>query len=274
MDLALPIFLGVPQFAFRIANPWEGKMPYDFIVSPSLHAQRRDRLPAHEVKFVLTEERAKQVEQTLKPALLVDPHSLSENSGPGYSTTTVYCDTPEFDMYHRSAGYSRNKFRLRRYGHADTVYLERKTKYGTRVRKRRTGIPLAELPLTGDHPADPAWEGEWFRRRLIARQLRPVLTVMYDRTAYVGQYQGYPLRLTFDRSVRAISSSGWQVAPFEGGKSILSEWVICEFKFQGCLPPLFKAVVETQQLVPGSASKYRLGLEAVGLISTGKTPHV
>jgi hypothetical protein len=245
----------------------------EFVVSPSLQSINGSPLPpAYEVKFVLTEEQAQRVEAELRPLLIPDPHGQSGGAG-GYSTTTVYCDTPAFDVYHRQQGFARRKFRLRRYGLAETVFLERKAKQGTRVRKRRSSIAVGDLDRLGQPPGDLDWSGDWFHRRVSVRQLRPVLAVMYDRTAFVGAGNDGPLRLTFDRSIRGVPFTDWHVAPFAGGHGILSDRVVCEFKFRGAMPAAFKAAIAAQQLSPESASKYRRCLEAAGLVRSMGTPH-
>lgn len=237
----------------------------EFAVSPSL--QTHVALPpAHEVKFVLTESEAQRVEATLRSLLIPDPHAACDADG-SYSTTTLYCDTPDFDLFHRRGKLARRKFRLRRYGHDDVIFLERKTKQGTRVRKRRSPIAIDELQRLNQSPTEFAWDGDWFHRRLAVQQLRPVLAVMYDRRAFVGHGDDGPLRLTFDRAIRGRPVTDWHIAPFDGGHHVLTDRVVCEFKFRGAMPAPFKAVVEAERLSPGAASKYRLCLAAAGEIT-------
>lgn len=243
-------------------------------LSPSLSARAARTAPAREIKFLLTEEQARRVEDELRASLVPDPLAVSAQQEGQYVTTTVYCDTPEFDVFHRRGSYGRRKFRLRRYDHSHTVYLERKSKDGTKVSKWRTGIPLFEVDRLHDAGLDAVWGGDWFRRRLAARKLSPKLAVMYCRTAYVGAGEEGPLRLTFDRSIQALRTDRWHAAPFEGGTPILTERVVCEFKFRGPLPNAFKSVIASQRLSPQSASKYRLGAKAVGLISERKSTNV
>ncbi len=243
-------------------------------LSPSLGGRASRQAPAREIKFLLTEDQAQRVEQELRKSLTPDPHARSGQHPGRYVTTTVYCDTPDFDVYFRRQAYARRKFRLRRYDFSETVFLERKVKEGTRVLKRRTGIPIAEIPHLNQREFNARWHGDWFRRRLWIRDLSPRLEIMYSRTAYMGSGPDGPLRLTFDRSLRARRIDHWHVAPFHGGSPLFGDHVVCEFKFPGTLPAIFKAVIESQQLSPGSASKYRLGLEAVGLVSAEEPLHV
>src|SRR5439155_22125195 len=101
---------------------------------------------AYELKFLLDETRAQDVEAWAELRLALDPHSDPALGGAS-RTTSLYFDTPELDVYHRAPSYRRRKFRVRRYGSAPEVFLERKSKWGDRVAKPRTAVPAAELPL-------------------------------------------------------------------------------------------------------------------------------
>ena len=99
-----------------------------------------------------------------------DPYAANA-TGDGYRTTTIYFDTPDGDVFARRGSYGRSKYRVRTYGHAETVFLERKMRTAERLSKRRTAIPAASL----DHlaAATPAtWPGAWFAERLALRSRR------------------------------------------------------------------------------------------------------
>ncbi len=225
------------------------------------------RVPAYELKFLLTEAQAGEVEAMLRDHLALDPHA-DPTLGSAYRVTSVYFDTPRFDVYHRAAGHRTHKFRLRRYGSDPAVYLERKSKRAGRVWKRRTAVPLAGLDgLSGT--ADD-WPGAWFARQLTARGLRPVCRVTYERTAFVGAGPDGPVRLTMDRFARGLASpTAGRVEPFDGGLPLLDRGVIVEFKFLAAMPALFKEVVAALRLAPSGVSKYRRCAAAAGLTAGG-----
>ena len=50
--------------------------------------------------------------------LAFDPHA-DASLGNAYRIHTLYLDTAELDVFHRTASYGRRKFRLRRYGNED-----------------------------------------------------------------------------------------------------------------------------------------------------------
>lgn len=235
-------------------------------ISPGLYRGETEA-PAFEVKFLLTDAEAREVERRLRPRLAPDPHADPALGG-AYRVTSVYFDTPTFDVYRRSDGFRRRKFRLRRYGIAATAFLEQKSKKAQRVRKRRTAVPLVELPrLAGEVPPD--WPGAWFVKKLADRGLRPVCRVSYERVAFIGATPDGPIRLTFDRAPRGGPATGPNPDPVADGPELLTGEVITELKFLGAMPGPFKAVVEDLRLTPRSVSKYRRCVEAIGLAGGG-----
>src|SRR5436305_1036093 len=114
--------------------------------SPSLAPAGGGEGPAYELKFLLDETRAQEVEAWARRRLLLDPHGDPALGG-AYQTLSLYCDTPDLDVYWGRPSYKRRKFRVRRYGAAPWVFLERKSKWGDRVAKRRSPVPGEEVAL-------------------------------------------------------------------------------------------------------------------------------
>src|SRR5262249_52795343 len=65
---------------------------------------------------------------------------------------------------------------------------------------------------------------------------------------------------------RGVDANGWNVDVFANGISILDHDVICEFKYRGFLPALFKELIRALQLTPSPVSKYRTFLRATRLL--------
>ena len=168
-------------------------------------------------------------------------------------------------MLFRLGSLGRRKYRVRRYGMDGPVFVERKTKSGDRVRKRRTLIALPEVQGLAEGASQSNWAGNWFLRQLTVRQLRPVCRIAYERVAYVGIADGGIVRLTFDRHVRGAVAEGWAVDPVDGAPSLLDGRVICEFKFRLALPALFKGIIGKLGLAPAAVSKYRLFMRSAGV---------
>lgn len=226
---------------------------------------RETRAHAAEIKFVIDGSLARCIREWARIHLQADPHGTGP-CGDEYDTTSIYFDTRQFDVLHRRRSFARAKYRVRRYGAADTLYLERKLRKPGVLIKRRTLAPLSFLERldTTDDGAD--WAGAWFHRRLIARELRPVCQVSYRRMARFIDLPEGQARLTLDSHPRASSLaearfSDGPVVPFLGDDMIL------ELKYRGKLPAVFRRLVEDFALSAATASKYRLGMAAVGHVA-------
>jgi hypothetical protein len=241
-------------------------------LSPSLRPCVPGGALAYEMKFLLDEVRAREVERLIAGQLAPDPHG-EPALGNAYRIATIYCDTPEFDVFRRLGVHRRRKYRLRRYGDESLLYLERKTKRGERVRKRRSTIDRCELAALSGYSADAEWAGNWFRKQLVRRRLEPACCVRYLRTAYIGMGDEGPLRLTFDRHIRGTLVNGWELNPASDGAPVWEGLVVCEFKFRGSLPGAFKSAIKALALAPSGASKYRHCFQAAGGGTSGSPVH-
>jgi len=135
-------------------------------LSPSLSAMRDGSgVAAYELKFGVSEPQAKELEAWAKGHLQLDPHADGEN---GYQITSIYFDTPTFDVFRKQPGYDVNKYRLRRYGLTPTVHLERKSKQDGRIWKCRESMDMSELARPRQE-----WPVNWFTQELDQLQLQP-----------------------------------------------------------------------------------------------------
>jgi hypothetical protein len=237
--------------------------------SPSLSASAGIIVPAYELKFLLTEQQSCEIRGRVAERLVPDAHADPSRDF-AYETTSLYCDTAQLDVFHRMGSFKRRKHRLRRYADAPSVFLERKTKWENRVKKRRSMLPYTDLALLATPLSAADWRGHWFHQHLQRRQLLPVCTLSYERIALVGLSAEGPLRLTLDRKLRGVMTKDWSVAKVDEGISLLAGQVICEFKYQAFLPALFKEIIQDMRLTPSSVSKYRTFLRTQGHIEDSR----
>lgn len=235
-------------------------------LSPSL---TRAHLPAFEVKFLVPEEQAAEIERWARGRLDPDPHGDPSRGGT-YAITTVYCDTADFNVLRKSDRYRRRKFRLRRYGDSELIYLERKTRLGSEVRKRRSSVLEPELALLASPVCLPDWAGNWFHRRVWFKQLGPTCSLSYLRTAFGRQTDDGQVRLTIDRHLRSQRTRHWKVPASGKGQAILVGQAVLEFKYRETMPTMLKQALEQFNLHPTSHSKYRSAMAAWGI--TGGRP--
>jgi hypothetical protein len=222
---------------------------------------REIRAKAFEVKFLVTADVGNRVRDWARRHLAPDPHG----SGPfadQYRTASVYFDTATLDVFHRRRSFGRSKYRVRRYGDAAQVFLERKLREPGILVKRRTVAALDSLPLLNGGANGEPWPGDWFARRVSLRGMVPVCLVSYQRTARWTARDGHVLRLTLDESVAAepVSHVAFGV---DSGTRVLEGQAILELKYTHHLPAMFKHLVEEFALEPTRGSKYRCGMVAL-----------
>jgi hypothetical protein len=234
------------------------------MLSPSLNV-RENRALASELKFVVSPAQAGAIADWARERLGADPNAGGE--GDLYRITSLYFDTAHFDVFHRNGSFGRGKYRVRRYDTAKSAFLERKLKTHNLVCKRRTKVKIRELDRLSSGRRDRAWDGDWFQRRLAARELMPVCQVTYLRMARVSMTEDGPIRLTLDQSIRTAAIDGPRFQPVEEGVPLAGEPLVLELKFRAPFPERFQELVDGFGLAPAPFSKYRTAAATLGLVS-------
>jgi hypothetical protein len=225
---------------------------------------RENREATYELKFMVPSARAEDIRAWARDTLLPDPHA-DPLYGDAYRITSLYFDTGEFDVFRRNGSYGRAKYRIRRYNHAETVFVERKLKTRGIVTKRRTIVPVEELKRLCDLEADHRWGGNWFQKRMLVRQLRPVCQISYMRTARVLPGLHGLIRLTIDDGLQAVPIALPAFQDHAASEALLPGQCIIELKYQVELPPQFKLLIQSFTLTPSAVSKYRVAVSGMGL---------
>jgi hypothetical protein len=229
---------------------------------------RENRESAYEIKFLITAECAAQVRAWARARMGPDPNAECANGdGDTYRITSLYFDTHRFDVFHRSGSFSRAKYRIRRYGLADGVYLERKLKTGSLVAKRRSIVPIGQLDRLSVSEPEHGWAGYWFHRRMAARQLTIVCQISYNRMARVSATGAGLARLTLDEGVSAARIRDMAFRPVPEGIALLDQRTILELKYRFAVPVIFQELLEKFRLDPLTVSKYRLAMPALGYVN-------
>lgn len=222
---------------------------------------RETRDFAREIKFLVDVSLADDVRHWARTHLGPDPHGTGA-FGDAYGTTSLYFDTPAFDVYHRNGSHARGKFRIRRYGLLDFIFLERKMRTDRLLAKRRTTVPLDALQRVGEPDVEPGWPGYWFHRRILLRRLRPLVQISYERTARLSIVDGDPVRFTMDTNLRVLPMPDRAFLPGVGFP-VIAHQAIVEMKYRREPPAVLRQAVERFKLTPVAISKYRLGFEAL-----------
>lgn len=227
----------------------------------SPHA-RETRPFASEVKFIVDQATGATIRDWVRRRMEADPHGAGPFNDE-YRTTSLYFDTDNGDVFHQRRSFGRCKYRVRRYGALPYVFLERKLRKPGILVKRRTTIDIEDLSRLVDGTSDAGWPGDWFQRRVALRQIHPVCQLSYARIARFARTIEGPVRLTLDSDVRVARADEPRFGD-ERGRSVLDDRMVLELKYRRHVPAIFKEIVEAFALEPRRASKYRLGIAALG----------
>jgi hypothetical protein len=234
-----------------------------------LSETRETRYLAREIKYFVSPGCAARIREFARARMEPDPHAAGSPTADQYRISSLYFDTPAFDVLHRVGSYGRAKYRIRRYGESGGVFLERKLRTREMLSKRRTAVGLDDLGRLETRLVDESWCGRWFHRRIQVRRLEPVLRIAYTRTARVGYNTNGLIRLTLDEDLLAAPAREFRFDDSPGPVAIGEGLVIVEMKFRRDLPLIFKEIVREFGLYREGISKYRLAATALGYCSAG-----
>ena len=225
---------------------------------------RESRAFVQEMKFVISPEQADAIREWSRIRLSPDPHAGGA-AGDEYRVTSLYLDTDDLAVFERRGSYGRSKYRVRRYGENERIFLERKLKTRNRVGKLRSIAGIDEIAMLERSETPRKWAGHWFHQRVQARLLHPVCQISYSRMARMGLSAGGPIRLTVDQDLRAVPVDRYAFAPVDDGVVLSPDQRILELKYKLEIPGLFKELMQTFDLKPQASSKYRLAVAALDL---------
>lgn len=184
-----------------------------------------------------------------------------------YSICSLYFDDPYNTAWHEKEDGNavHIKFRIRTYdGDKKVIRLERKTKRGIVTEKHSAYINEAQLDqiLNGEDMDENA-ECFGLVSEMRTKAFRPVISVRYDREAYVMPALG--VRVTFDMNVDALPSDKESIF---GGKSapvpaINRGEIIMEIKYTDRCPAFIRKCCQNSGMQL-SVSKYALCRNAKG----------
>ena len=222
---------------------------------------RETRDWAREAKFLIDARLRPQVVEWSRANLEPDGHGSGVYADE-YTTASLYFETDAFDVYQRRDSYGRSKFRIRRYGMSNIIFLERKFRTERLLAKRRTTVPVGDLERLASTELDPSWPGYWFHRRILLRRLRPLIQMSYDRVARVGTSSTGPVRMTIDTNLRVLPMPDRAFIPGVG-LPLIEDKCIIEIKYRIDIPAVFKRLAQDFGIEIQKVSKYRLGLTAL-----------
>ncbi len=241
-----------------------GFLPKNVVSIGKMADTREARGSAAEKKVLLDAALGAQVREWARTRLKADSYGAGP-FGDEYLTSSLYFDTSGLDVFHKRGSFGRAKYRIRRYSSAEYAFLERKLRKPNLLVKRRTQVGLDVVAALGSGRVPVGSPARWFADRLAMRRLAPSCLISYHRTA-----RGLPTptglaRLTVDEGLHVVPAVDFSLPDVGlGGEPILPGRVILELKYRGALPEVFADLLRTFGLQWQTASKYRLGMAALG----------
>ncbi|MBL4849548.1 MAG: polyphosphate polymerase domain-containing protein [Planctomycetes bacterium] len=232
--------------------------------------------PRYELKYWATEDQLAVFFGLLNGLWDRDPHASPEC--PAYTITSLYLDTPRFDLFHEKVEglKRRTKVRLRRYNDTRSGFLELKGKRKRRILKSRLALdaesleaiargdlgPLSKLSQEGV-PAARVLLGEFELRG----EMIPSVITRYDREALILK-DDVAVRLTVDRRLRAwgqdmvetFLAEGVDQLPLTPMLAREGSPAILEVKSTGPVPPIVASALRQARVSRRSISKYCLSV--------------
>lgn len=223
----------------------------------------------YELKYRLTESRARAVAQFVQHYLPVDRYCKLQRGG-DYPIVSLYLDSGNMHLCKESIDGRQNRFKLRIRSYTDEpdypCFFEIKRRINTVIMKSRARVMhddivplLARLPLgPRDYNVDMKALNQ-FQLYMSSIQAKPAVLIRYMRQAFEGDSDNR-VRVTFDRElcykvtdkpIVTLGGAGWQRNPVteNGG-------VILEVKFTGSYPIWLSRMVEYFDLTSRSISKF------------------
>lgn len=227
-----------------------------------------------ELKYHLRPDEVPAVREFLGCHLELDAFSAAQPDR-SYPVHSLYLDSPDLRLCRATINGDRDRFklRLRSYAHApaDPVYFEIKRRANDCILKQRAAVRRSAVPalLAGDWPrsghlVEPDDRGlqalQTFCRLVQELRARPRAQVTYLREAWTSP-DNNAVRVTFDRAVRCAPQTDSGLGQLRKlAVPVFGEMVILEVKFTDSFPRWIGELVETFDLMRGSAAKYVDGL--------------
>jgi VTC domain len=225
----------------------------------------------YEYKYFVPYTKLEPLRRAILPFVNLD--SFAQKFGGQYSVKSIYFDTPRFLHYQTKVDGAANRLKVRMRGYNEggadaTVFFEIKRKYEMPIRKNRAQLRFSEaLDLLGgnadvdDFIQKEKWadDARRFLYQIKARQMRPVVNVIYEREPYLTRATdpANDARITFDKNLRSVA---WpnieQLFDETDAKPVYNGCFVLEIKFNLYCPVWLRDIVDDLKLYREAASKY------------------
>ena len=234
-----------------------------------------DRMLAcrYELKYLISEVLAAEIERYVRPFLEYDRYSKLQRGG-YYAISSLYLDSPDLQLCKETLTGQKNRFKLRIRSYTDEPeyprFFEIKRRINTVILKSRARVTEDDVPMLlkgrllppHSYHTDEAALNQ-FQLYVASINAGPKVLVRYLRKAYESTSENR-VRVTFDRELCykvtneprvRLGGMGWQ-------HNILTDGhVVLEVKFTGVYPPWLSRMVEVLNLQARSVSKFATSIQ-------------
>ena len=211
-----------------------------------------------EYKYILPYSQYIILKHRIRDVLALDRYSING----GYSVRSVYFDDIQARAYNENlTGVSmRKKYRIRIYnGNDNVIKLERKFKVLNLTGKNTQTISRNTFENILENREIISDNGDLLTTFLAEKRanvLRPVITVDYDREAFVCEASN--LRVTFDSNLRAGLGHDIFDAGMQTFDIFHDRLAILEIKYDNFIPQYIRSLLSINDMNPIACSKFTL----------------
>ena len=232
----------------------------------------RDRLQSSrfELKYVVSEEKAKAIRESLRIRLY--PDTFTQSDGTGYRVNSLYLDSDGLDLCNATVQGHKNRFKLRiRWYEGEEskpYFMEIKRRVNDQILKKRVAIQLEGVSeiLGGHLPTRDHLYGdsemhaslgvlEEFCRLRNSLQASGAVYVRYNREAWIPD-EMETARVTFDRELHGSQFAGDFNPSSQSWSCVQPRGTILELKFTDRIPGWMRRLVSDFNLNRESVPKY------------------
>jgi len=199
-----------------------------------------------------------------------------------YTVRSIYFETPDFECYRTKMAGIKNRIKVRLRGYnkenpTNTVFMEIKRKFESPIHKDRApltfkgaleaigGKNLDEYIEPSEKFQDAKDAAKKFLYNVHARNMKPVVTVIYEREPWLNRFEEPEnnLRITFDKNLRSNPYPTLNELYEEKETTYtLKDNFILEIKFNKRFPVWMTPILKMLNLKRQSASKYCLCVDS------------
>lgn len=235
----------------------------------------------NEFKYLVPNDQLNSLRNAILGFVAEDPNSPGDTLHHEYIVRSIYFDNTKFDYYleKQNGIKTRKKIRVRSYNNLEDypdrnplVFLEVKRKEIDFIAKNRSTVrwnDLVPLLQSGDidkyvvdsHKSKIHDEACRFFYHFKRKNLRPVVSVVYEREAYFSKFDPQ-FRLSIDKNIRSLLFPQVSELFRNGGLEVsFHKDFVLELKFTGSFPAWLQDILFKYKLTRQSVSKYKISLD-------------